>query len=292
MNARLLTGGRTTIDAIFTLYRNHREAIGKRNAHDARSEARILAHFPVTESLDVTPKICRAYAAGRRKQGMSENTIRLELNYLRAALKHAWREEVIDRRPDMELPTSDATRERWLTRDEFDALMEAAHEAHIKLYLLIAIVTAARPSHILALTWDQIDIERGLINFRKAGERQTNKRKPTIPMTDTLRDMLITIRPLARCDHVIEYHERRVQSVKKGIAGAARRAGLEGVTPYVLRHTAGTWMAMAGVPLLEIAERLGHSSIDTTRRHYLHLLPEYMQRSTEVLDVRPRLENR
>lgn len=286
MNARLITGGKTSVPAILALYRAYRGEDW--NRHDERSESRILQHFAAKDITDVTPKECRAYTFRRLKDGMAANTIRLELNHLRSAAKHAWREEIIAQRPDMELPTSDATRERWLERDEFDALMEAAKEAHVKLYLMLAIVTAARPSHILALTWTQVDFERMRINFRKAGERQTNKRKPIVPMTETLRDMLVTAKALARSEFVIEWRGQPITSIRRAIERAAERAGLEGVSPYVLRHTAGTWMAMDGVPLLEIAERMGHSDINTTRKHYLHFTPDFLARSTAALDVRPK----
>jgi integrase len=289
MNDRLITGGQTSVQAILDLYRHSRG--DKWDNHNARSHDRILTFFGAYDISDVKPKLCRAYIRQRNNDGMAANTIRLELNHLRTAAKHAYREDVIDRRPNMEFPTSSATRERWLERDEFDQLMGCAIEAHAKLYLLLAVVTAARPSHILALTWDQIDLDRMLINFRKEGERQTSKRKPHIPITETLCDMLIAAKALSRTTYVVEYRGRRVNDIKTAIRSAARRADLDGVSPYVLRHTAGTWMAMAGVPLLEIAERMGHSTIDTTRKHYLHFMPEFLSASTKALDVRPKLRN-
>ena len=46
---------------------------------------------------------------------------------------------------------------------------------------------------------------------------------------------------------------------------AARKAGLAGVSPHVLRHTAAVWMAEGKVPMDEIAQYLGHKdSLVTT----------------------------
>ena len=46
----------------------------------------------------------------------------------------------------------------------------------------------------------------------------------------------------------------------------------EGLRPHDLRHTCGTLMANSGVPLIQVKEHLGHSSVAVTER-YLHPQP-------------------
>ena len=46
---------------------------------------------------------------------------------------------------------------------------------------------------------------------------------------------------------------------------------------HILRHTYGSRLAMAGVPLAVIAEALGHSDERITRKHYAHLSPSYVR---------------
>ena len=56
-----------------------------------------------------------------------------------------------------------------------------------------------------------------------------------------------------------------------GMAGKA--AGIDKrVTPHVLRHTVGTNMRAAGVPLVVVAQVLGHTDQTTTARYYDHPL--------------------
>ncbi len=43
------------------------------------------------------------------------------------------------------------------------------------------------------------------------------------------------------------------------------RAGLEDVTPHTLRHTFARALIASGTPLSDVADLLGHSSLDTTR---------------------------
>ena len=44
----------------------------------------------------------------------------------------------------MKIPISGAVRERWLTREEFDAVLASAKHQHVQIYMMIAIVTAGQ----------------------------------------------------------------------------------------------------------------------------------------------------
>jgi integrase len=60
--------------------------------------------------------------------------------------------------------------------------------------------------------------------------------------------------------------------IDTGITRAAGRAGLEGVTPHVLKHTAITWVIMDGLWLEDAAE-VFDTSAETIRQHYCHHSP-------------------
>jgi excisionase family DNA binding protein len=89
----------------------------------------------------------------------------------------------------------------------------------------------------------------------------------------------------ATSDFVVEHGGYQVASVKTGTRAAARRANLPGVTPHVLRHTAATWMAMAGVPMVEIARILGHRDSRITERVYAKHSPDYLRRAIGALSA-------
>lgn len=50
-----------------------------------------------------------------------------------------------------------------------------------------------------------------------------------------------------------------------------------------LRHTCAAWLVSKGVPLSEVKELLGHSTINMTER-YAHLAPENARAAVAVLD--------
>ena len=55
--------------------------------------------------------------------------------------------------------------------------------------------------------------------------------------------------------------------------------------PHTLRHTCESWLVMAGRPLIEVRDLLGHSTVKMTER-YAHLAPE------NLVDAVSSLENR
>jgi len=84
--------------------------------------------------------------------------------------------------------------------------------------------------------------------------------------------------------HVITVGNAPVSDIETAFVRLRERSGLEeSVTPHALRHTCGTWMGQAGVPLWEIAGYLGHS-IARTSELYAHHHPDHMSRARASLE--------
>ena len=233
---------------------------------------------------DIRPSHTRTYAKQRNEAGISDGTIRRELTTLRAALHWAKGERLITSTPAVKLPPRPAPRDRWLTREEAAALVDACGPHHLRLFVQVALHTASRRNSILELTWPQVDLGRRLIYFNPPGRRPTLKKRVTVPINDRLAAILEAALTLAETPYVIEWNGERVLSVKKAFARAVQKAGLTAVTPHVLRHTAATWMAMEGVDLREIQLYLGHDSLHTTEKHYAHHHPDYLRRAARALE--------
>jgi len=65
----------------------------------------------------------------------------------------------------------------------------------------------------------------------------------------------------------------RLQSVKRSFSTACKRVGIVDCRIHDLRHAAASWLVSSGVPLPEVRDLLGHSTIKMTER-YAHLAPE------------------
>lgn len=272
------------VNTLWGAYRTDRA--GRRIAENMEFSGRaILPFFGAMRPGDIDVKTCRSYTAGRRLKGRKNGTIGTELNHLRIVLAWAKKTKLIDSVPGMELPTKPAPRERHLTRDEFDALLDASETHHLRLFLILALSTAARAGALLELTWDRVDYERGLIYLGQRHALRPVKGRATVPMTDSARAALSAAQGAARSAYVIEWAGERVGSVRTALSKAATRARVLGVSPHVLRHTAAVWMAEAGVPMGEIAAYLGHSDTTITQRVYARYSPDHLRRASGALEL-------
>lgn len=192
---------------------------------------------------DISKDDCREYASYRDRQGAAIGTVRTELEYLRACLNlkygrgntHIW------------VPAQSAPRDRYLTREEFDQLLDHVATPHVRLFITLALTTGVRMSAILELTWSQVDFKHQTINFNAPGREQTNKRRPEVPINGRAYAALEEAARGALTDYVIEWDRQPLKSIKKAIRMAAKRSGIP-CSPHVFRHTAGVWMAQADVP--------------------------------------------
>jgi integrase len=245
----------------------------------------VLAHFGHLDPAQITPEICRGYIAARRTLGRKDGTIWTELGHLRTVLNWAEKTGTIERAPHIERPPKPDPKTRYLTREEASRLLDTAAMPHIRLFIVLAITTAARTSALLELTWDRCDFDRGTIDLSSTALAFRRKGRATVPMNETARMALVEAKAGARTRFVIEWAGQRIKKVRRGIDAAARRAGIVGVTPHVLRHTAAVWMAESGHPMTEIAQYLGHSDSRITERVYARYSPTHLRKAADALEL-------
>lgn len=226
------------------------------------------------------------------ERGAGDGTIIRELaGALRPAIRHAIEQRrLVPGSYYVPVPQAPPGRDYWITRSEAARLFgetrrDKRARLHLPLYAIIALYTGARRGAILELTWPQVDLIRGRIDFNPPGRVQTKKRRPIIPIPRSLFAALRRAQARASCNHVIAYQGNPVASVKTGFNSAAERAGIPECTSHTLRHTAGTWMAQRGVPMHQIAGYLGHSVARTTEL-YAHHHPDFMRDAKAALERR------
>lgn len=248
------------------------------------------AHKPLVRILGnkppeaITEAECRRYAAQRRKERVADATIRTELQALRAALRWAAEPsvDIIAVAPKINMPPRPEPRIRWLTREEATALLGACRAHHVKLFVTIALHTGARSGAILALTWDRVDLDTRIIDFREPGRVRTRKRRVPVPINDTLHGALVEAKALSTTETVIEWAGARVERIKHAFRDTALRAGLPGVTPHVLRHTAVTWLLQGGVDPWKVAGFTG-MTLEMVQQVYGHHHPEHLRDAAKAL---------
>lgn len=229
-------------------------------------------------------------------RGVAPGTIVRELGVLRAALSWAHKHQRIRAPLHIETPVvAPEPVQRWLRHAEADRLIQACHQPHIRLFVVLALMTGARTSAMLELTWDRVDLEVGQIDY---GEGHGNKRRAVVPINKMMRAHLEAAREFAAnpdAGPVIEFRGERVTSIYHGFKLACLRADLgEDVTPHVLRHTAASWMAQDRRPWSDIAIMLGDSEATVKRVYAKVNNRDYLRETSDKLSDRlgqPRKRN-
>lgn len=269
-----------TVGEIVDAYLADRAEHGAASINRMRQGWRSLSKF--WKDIDYTlidDALCRQYAATRK---VAPATIRTEMILIASALNAAARRGCISSAPKIWRPRAPERREGHLTRAQFAKLLDSCCTPHIRLFMIVAITTGARPRAILDLEWRQIDLENRRINLNPFGRTQTAKRRPILPINDPLAEALTLAQAGAQTPYVIEWAGDKVGSIKKGFASAAARAGID-AHPYILRHSAAVWMAEQSVPMAEIAQFLGHTNSRITERVYARYSPEFLQGAARAL---------
>jgi integrase len=155
-----------------------------------------------------------------------------------------------------------------LTRRGSSADPRRVHRA-ARLYLPLSFfwsLHGRRKEAILSLRWPQVDLEAGRIDFEVAGRRRTNKKRGVIQIPPRLLPHLRRARKRGTdLGYVLHINGNRIKDLKRGFAAACDRAGLEGVSPHTLRHTAATWLMQSGTDIWQASGFLS-MSMETLQR--------------------------
>ena len=163
-------------------------------------------------------------------------------------------------------------RVRFLSDEERLSLLQACKDSYSP-YLYIAVVlalsTGGRRMEILGLRWQDVDIPRGIITLHetKNGERRI------LPLTGHALELIKThakIRVLTS-DYVFpSKNYKKPIDLRSPFETALKRAEIIDFRWHDLRHSCASYLAMNGASLAEIAEILGHKTLQMVKR-YSHL---------------------
>lgn len=248
----------------------------------------VLRHFGKYRPDQISIELCRDYAALREREGKSQGTVHTELGHLKQTLNFARKVGMIDRAPHIWRPNKPAPREVFLTRDEIRKLIDHTATPHMELAITLLAGTAARVGAVLDLTWDRVDFERGIINYRLP-DSVTRKGRAVVPMNGWTRAALQTARDAALSEYVVEYGGQRVKSIRKGFDSAKGRAELKHITIHDVRRSGARFMVEAGVPMEQVSQMLGHSNLAITFSTYGRFAPDSLAEAAEVLNFSARL---
>jgi len=163
---------------------------------------------------------------------------------------------------------------RYLTREEVHRLLAAEPDPAFGRLWRFLILSGCRRSEALQLTTRHIDWHNRRINIGIT----KNKNPKVVVITEELQQLLAEIP--AEVGKLFPWNP---DAVSHHFERTAARAGLS-CRLHDLRHTYGSWLAMAGVPLNVIQKLMNHQDAKTTQI-YAHLSQAHLAEAAEKVRI-------
>lgn len=171
---------------------------------------------------------------------------------------------------------ADSTPHRPLTPEQIRAVLEVA-KGELRQLVLIGTYTGLRLKDACLLTWEQVDLAKGVITVTPSKTASRSGRQVVIPIHPELRAVLST--RFKKGEHILPYvawrYSNDVSAMAHKLAKVFRAAGIDtkdanGKTVYSfhsLRFSLGTALVSSGFSVEVVSQALGHTST-TMARHY------------------------
>lgn len=274
-----------TIGQILDHYLKDREGQTASDGHEWACQA-VRRHIGALRPEHLERK---TYWLARTRDGVSPGTIIKDVGHLRAALELAVKDRLIATAPYIDRPAQPRGREIWLTKEDAARLRRAAVMPHVRLFIVLALATGGRKETLERLTWDRVDLGRGIVHLALPGRPTSKKRAAVVPIEPATVRYLRLHKAVALTENVLEWRGKPAGNVKKGFAAAVRRAGLGAdITPHVLRHSCASWLVEAGIPCAQVARFLGDTEA-MIEKTYGHHRPSYLREASAALGRRSRV---
>lgn len=214
---------------------------------------------------------------------------------LRASLKQATREGVIEKNPcDSVLPPRHRRADpRWWTPDELHRFAVFAQDRPFALAWQLALCCGLRRGELAGLRWSDVDLAAGLIRIRNqrqrvggrlidappksaAGRRDLPIPAGLLPLLDrqqllqAANAILIDVAPVYVCSP--DGSAIAPEQLNRALAADVAAAGVRPINLHGLRHSMASLGVSLGVSMRVLQQLLGHADYSTTAGTYAHVL--------------------
>jgi integrase len=246
---------------------------------------------------DLTPDDVDTLIRLKFEAKLSYSTVLRIKMILQRALRHAERYGYVTRNVAqyVDLPRKPQRQGRSLTLEQAAALLEVAKGERLEAVIVTGLMLGLRPGELLGLQWSDIDFHAGTLTVCRSLKRENNKlllgSTKTLTSNRTI-DMPSIVASALR-QHRIRQHRERLSAgaawrdadlvfstevgtfidpsnLRRSFSQMTQRAGIGHWHPHELRHSAASLLSADGVPIEQIADLLGHTSIRMTSMVYRH----------------------
>ncbi len=269
---------------------------------------------------DLTGSVIQKYYAKKlkeprnAKQGptpLSAHSVRCHHRVLHRALKSAVIKRLISHNvaDDTEPPIPVKKEFKSMTVAQLKLFIEELEGSPYYELLYTSLFTGLRRSEILALRWQDIDLQNGYLTVCRVLHRikgkfifwdtKTEKSKATISLTPSTVTLLENYKQRRAGEYLLMGKELsdadlafcRVDGtpilpncITEYWRRFADRIGMPDIRLHDARHTHATLMIKQGVNIKVVQERLRHTRIETTLGIYSHVLPGMQEEAAKIFD--------
>ena len=295
------------LDRAWDRYRDDwMKAKGKRYDSDQwMYDAHVRPVFGRTLLQEISPYALDRFMASLTAQGLSAQTIRHLVGLIRRIMRRMVAWGLYDGPLPFDaisMPRLDNRRERFLQPEEARALLAELHRRSHQTWLmaLISLQCGLRFSEIAGIRHMDINLQQGLLYIAESKNGRARHAYLTPELIDALRDLparpanalVFPARDGKKMTNVSDSFSRAVDYLGLNDTGDTFRDanGIEHpvkitdrrqrIVFHSLRHTYASWLACSGAGQAMIAELLGHSSLEMSRR-YTHLMDDEKKSTME-----------
>lgn len=221
-------------------------------------------------------------------------------HHLKSAILDAVDEGLIERDPTRKViikgKTPTEKKKKYLNQFELHTLLKDLDlEGQINYDWLILLIakTGMRFSEAIALTPADFDFSHQTLsisktwNYKDGGGFQPTKNKSSVRkiqmdwMVVSQFSALVKDLPI---DKPIFIKEKIFNStINNVLARHCKKLSIPVITIHGLRHTHASLLLFGGVSIASVAKRLGHSSMNTTEKTYLHIIQELENKDVDLV---------
>lgn len=243
---------------------------------------------------DISPALIAQHRDKLLKETTNRGSQRSPSTVVRymAALSHAFTVAIkewgwVDDSPLRKVtkPKEPRGRVRFLSDPERERLLaECKNSENPYLYItvVLALSTGARRMELFGLSWSDVDLFKGAITLHetKNGERRV------LPLKGHALELMkqhSKVRQL-NCDFVFPSKNlKKPLDIRTPWENALKRAEINDMRWHDLRHCTASYLVMNGASLAEIAEILGHKTLQMVKR-YAHLSEAHTSKVVERMN--------
>ena len=162
-------------------------------------------------------------------------------------------------------------------------------------FILLVAKTGLRFSEALALTPKDFDFNHQSLsvsktwNYKEDGGFQPTKNKSSVRKVQldwhTVIQFSELVKGLPEDKPIFVSNDQKVynSTINDFLASKCKKANIPVISIHGLRHTHASLLLFAGVTIASVARRLGHASMTTTQKTYLHIIHELESKDVDIV---------